>query len=245
MYRGHTGLVWDVAWSPDGSRLASGSGDTTVQVWDATTGETLLIYGHRDTVYSLAWSPDGTRVASCVEGDPIQVWDAVSGEREPVTRRFAGNFPPVFALDWSPDGQYILTGDDKWLNLWAGPRWQKALEFGYERKDSFWSVGWSPDGKYLAYGLATELIYAEIVATATLSSVQWEIEFIATFSPFPVQIKTIMIYRGHHRNVRAVAWSPDGRSLASGGDDGVVRIWEPESSRVRAQHPRDAEGAVC
>jgi WD40 repeat protein len=57
--------VFTVAWSPDGKHLASGSWDTTVQVWDATTGHLVFTYrGHSDIVGALAWPPDGNRIAS-------------------------------------------------------------------------------------------------------------------------------------------------------------------------------------
>ncbi len=74
-YRGHSGDVYAVAWSPDGSRIASGSRDDTVQVWEAGTGTALLTYrGHSDWVWAVAWSPDGSRIASGSYDDTVQVW---------------------------------------------------------------------------------------------------------------------------------------------------------------------------
>src|SRR5213082_1041368 len=68
-YRGHTFRGWGLAWSPDGTRLASGSDDQTAQVWEATTGRTLLTYRQDDQVEQVAWSPDGRRIASaCQDG---------------------------------------------------------------------------------------------------------------------------------------------------------------------------------
>ena len=63
-YHGHSDQVLAVAWSPDGGRIASGSRDMTIQVWDAFTGKHAFTYrGHSNAVASLAWSPDGRRIA--------------------------------------------------------------------------------------------------------------------------------------------------------------------------------------
>jgi eukaryotic-like serine/threonine-protein kinase len=80
-YRGHTGGVDAVAWSPDSTRIASGGTDTTVQIWDASTGKTLYTYhGHSNNVRTLAWSPDGKYITSAedseIGGGTVKVWVA-------------------------------------------------------------------------------------------------------------------------------------------------------------------------
>jgi WD40 repeat protein len=87
----HCDRVWGVAWSPDGSMLASGSYDSTVIVWDADTGEQIrALVGHTTHVHGVAWSPDGTKLVSGAgwpygaEDDPsddrVIVWDVATGE---------------------------------------------------------------------------------------------------------------------------------------------------------------------
>jgi len=66
-----------VAWSPDGQRIASGSDDGTVQVWNATDGGHVSTYqGHSSTVHAVAWSPDGKRIVSGSGDKTVQVWEA-------------------------------------------------------------------------------------------------------------------------------------------------------------------------
>lgn len=78
---GHNSGVTSVAWSPDGKRLASGSWDKTVKVWNAETGKELLtLRGHTSTVTSVAWSPDGWRLATGSAESTAKVWDAGTGK---------------------------------------------------------------------------------------------------------------------------------------------------------------------
>src|SRR5438309_1859925 len=79
-YQGHSDYVSTVAWSPDGKRIASASGDHTVQVWDATDGSHVYIYhGHSSDVSTLAWSPDGKYIVSAGLDNTVQVWEAATG----------------------------------------------------------------------------------------------------------------------------------------------------------------------
>src|SRR6266581_2785699 len=74
---GHTQPVRSVAWSPNGTSIASGSEDKTVQIWDASRGILILSYSrHTGVVSSVTWSPDGRYIASASDDKTVQVWDA-------------------------------------------------------------------------------------------------------------------------------------------------------------------------
>ncbi len=99
IYRGHSAGVMGVAWSPDGKRIASGSNDSTVQVWDAANGGHAYTYrGHAGRVNAVAWSPDGKRIASGSNDSTVQVWDAANGGH---VYTYRGHSERVVTVAWS------------------------------------------------------------------------------------------------------------------------------------------------
>ena len=131
-YDTHANWVSAVAWSPDGTRIASSGGDATVRIWNPATGENLLTYhgqaGRLSEVLAVAWSPDSTRIASGGNRATIQVWDADSKQ---LRAQYEGHsklagvpyIGHVFWAAWSPDGKSIAStsinlGLDKAVHIW-------------------------------------------------------------------------------------------------------------------------------
>jgi WD40 repeat protein len=116
-FKGHTDYVRSVAFSPDGQRLATGSGGYNhlkkqsygeVKVWEARTGQQLLtIKGHTHVVYSVAFGPDGQRLATGSEDKTVKVWDARTGQQLLGLPR---RTHVVYSVAFSPDGQRLATG---------------------------------------------------------------------------------------------------------------------------------------
>ena len=107
-FTGHQKNILDIDFSPDGSRIASASMDSTVRIWDLESDKVVVLESHSNPVNRVAWHPDGTRLASACSDGTVRIWET-STWQETMLRNGSG--ASVTSLAWSPDGFRLATGD--------------------------------------------------------------------------------------------------------------------------------------
>jgi len=205
---GHLDTVSAVAFSPDGSKLASVSFDRTVRLWGVKDGSILHTFtGHSDFVYSVAFGPDGSWFVTVGKDRTGRIIDTATGQG-----RFTlgGSDQEVLAVAVHPDGRVVTSGTDPGLNWWdpktaertrrtAGPA-QASNELAFDARGTVLAVG-GADG--------TVRFYEPKTGTAQKA--------VTVGNP-----------------VFAVALDPSGKRAASGGADGLVRLWDVADARLLA-----------
>lgn len=200
--QGHSGAVTSVSWSPDGSKLVSGSQDKTAKIWQVSNGQALVTYSeHSGAILSVAWDPGsgGTRqlLASGGQDDTVQVWDT-TGTR----RRIYHLEAPVSSVTWSMDGGYILAGTlgngAHVLPLAVGSKSTGTLS-----RLNIHALAFSPDGSYIAAA------FDNFVDVTTVQ-----------------EPHKIVFRRSQPGTALSVAWSPDGTRLAAGYANDIAEVYE-------------------
>ncbi|MDQ3928338.1 MAG: WD40 repeat domain-containing protein [Chloroflexota bacterium] len=150
---GHKGEVNSVAWTADGSRLASASDDGTVRLWNASAvgGDEVLRHPEEaGAVKGVAWSPDMKHVVSGAAGGQVYIWDV---ESKKIVQTLTGHNDQVTSVDWSPDGTRIASGSsDQSLKIWDASDGHLILSLSGNAWDRspIAAVRWSRDGTQVA-----------------------------------------------------------------------------------------------
>lgn len=196
--RGHSRSVTDLALSPNGKWLVSASYDRTVIVWELPSGRQLgLLEGHTDDVLAVAYSPDGKTIASGSKDKTIRVWEHGTWK---LRREIKGHWVGILDLAFTADNQKLVSASkDKTVRIWD-------VATGDE-EDVF--RGHTDVVNALA-------IHGDLLASGGGDGIRlWNLSSRAPNNVIP---------SGSH-GTQSLAFSPDGRYLAEGGSDGIVRVY--------------------
>ena len=201
----HHRYISSLDWSPDGSQVASTSGDGLTRIWDLSndTMRTLRSIDESARQYrSVEFSPNGRFIAATSWGDAsVHIWDQ-SGNIRALLKGHRGG---VESVSWSPDGARLVTGGGLTVRLWESDGTPVRVLEGHASE--VYPVAWSPDGKWIASG--------DTDGTIRL----WH----PSGHPGPTLV-------GHFGGIHSLSWSPDSKHLASASWlDGTIRMWNVET----------------
>jgi WD40 repeat protein/serine/threonine protein kinase len=219
---GHHSFIKSLVFSPDGTLLASGTGDLLrgdsgeVRLWDVRTGQCLFAMAHTDPIYALAFAPNGRYLASASQDKTVKLWDVQTG-KEALTLR--GHTDTVRSVAFSPQGQRLATASaDSTIRIWDAAPWSedsstadvRTLAHGSDRTAG---AVFSVDGRTIASAAAGPALKIWNAASGA--------ERLSVPMATPICALTV---------------SPDGKYLVAGDPEGVVRLMDADTGRLCVEH---------
>jgi WD40 repeat protein len=246
----HSDWVRCLSFTPDSAKLASGSFDKTIKLWQIDTGKEIYTFADRlKGVFALAVSPDGKYLASGSWNETIELWDLATGT---LLHNLTQHKESVRSLAISPDSQTLISGSfDRTIVLWHLPD-GKVIETITD-PEPIAAISLSPDGKFLVStgddgsikirSLISGAMIAEsidnkhcigslaigpdslTIAAGTTNGyiILWQLPNME--NGLPQQIQLTQTIKAHAGQINACVFSPDGQYLITGSVDGKAKVW--------------------
>ena len=243
---GHKGEVNGIAFSPDGSKIASVSDDKTVKFWNVNGKLLNSCEGHNDQVLRVSFSLDGQIIASGSADRTVKLW-SINGQ---LLKILVGHTERVYGVSFRFDGQVIASAsNDRTVRLWNLDGQLLKVLVGHT--DQVWGVNFSPDGQMIASGSFDKTVRLWNFDGQLLNTLKGHTDRVygVNFSPDGQIIasssfdKTVRLWNldgqllntleGHTERIYGVSFSPDGKKIASASADRTLRFWNFDETLLR------------
>jgi RNA polymerase sigma factor (sigma-70 family) len=217
---GHKGGIHAIGYAPDGQTVASGGEDGTVRLWDPVDGKELRSIRMETPIRAIAFAPDGQTLAAAGVDGSARIWNTSTGEQ---IRQISNLQGVVHCLTYSPDGKILAAVDYssiRFFNPDDGSDLPGVAYVGYTGYvANVQALRFSPDGLTVAHGSGDGAIHLRDVGAN---------EDRTTIDP-PERDRMPEV--GHKDYVESLAFSPDGKILASGSYDRTIKVWERSTGK--------------
>ena len=250
--RGHTDSANSVCFSPDGLRIASGSSDGTIRIWDALTGdEVMKAFNIASKILSVSFSPNGKWIALGSSDCQIRVLEVLMGDDIIELLSIKGHTGDVTSVAFSPDQNYITSGSkDRTVRVWDAKTGKETLEAIVQHSQGIYSVCFTPSGNHIVscsfsiVRMSDARTSKQIWISSPSSTIGWF--HCSAISPDGVHIvaggTSLSLWNWRAGDgaierflrsgpVSSVGFSPDGAYIVLGSIGNSVHVWDVKTGR--------------